>query len=419
MDSETRPTTGPSEKSISLRAVTDEELPRWYRQAGETFGSRIREGQIERFRTGLDLERTVGAWDGDVLVGTAAGFDMRVTVPGGARPLCTGVSLVTVQPTHRRRGLLRQLMGWLLDRAEERGDVFASLYASEGRIYSRFGFGPAAPAVKLVFRDGAARLRGDERLAEDVRLLPRHEAAAVMPGVHDRMAAAIPGSMGLPSHLWNRWSGPDTGEHPTRVAVLGAAGEERGYVVYRAIADWREGAPAAADGSLTIDSLVAVDTAAELELWRYVFGIDLMRTFTAKKRPVDDPVLLALDDPLAVAVEAGEPLWLRLLDVPVALETRSYPADGALCLEVADAARPRNAGRWQLTVSDGEGRTERTDDEPDLRLDVAELGAVYLGGTAVRDLVRAGRIEECLDGAAARADALLRSWPAPWNGTHF
>ena len=408
----------PGTGTVVLRPVTPDDFDRWLTCSVETFARRLREGEAERFARHLDLGRLVGAWDDDQLVGTAAGFDMRLTVPGGARLPCSGVSLVTVAPTHRRRGLLRAMMRWLFEQAAERGDPVAALYASEGTIYPRFGYGVAAPAVDIVLRGTATAILG-EPSSRRLRLIDRPAAADVLPRIHDRVAAATTGSVGVPAHIWNRWRGPDTGDRPTQVAVLGEPGDERGYVVYRATPDWREGAAAAADGTLVVDTLMAVDDRACLDLWRYVLSIDLMRTFVLKQRPVDDPGLFALADPLAVEVRAGEPLWLRLLDVPVALGRRSYAADGSVCLELEDALVPANTGRWQLDVRHGAASVRRTDASPDLALGVAQLASAYLGGTPLRALVRGGRIRECTAGAAERADTLFASWPAPWNGTHF
>lgn len=414
---------------VIVRPVTAEERPRWVTRSVETFGRRLREGEAERRARDLEGEQIVGAYDGEHLVGTAAGFAMPLTVPGGARLPCTGLSLVTVAPTHRRRGILRAMMAWLFARAQERGDALAALYASEGRIYRRFGYGAAAPAVDIVLRGSAARLAPHDGSTDapgrgELRLIDREEAAELLPVIHDRTAAGTTGSVRLPDHFWNRWREPDTSDHATHVAVLGPEGAERGYVVYTAVPEWREGPPAAADGTLTVEALVATDTDASLALWRYILSVDLMRTFVVSRRPVDEPALLALEDPLAAETRIGEPLWLRLLDVAAALEGRRYDADGTVCLELEDRALPRNAGRWRLDVTGGVGTAGRTDDPPDLALDVADLAGAYLGGaclgaTALRGLVRIGRVAERVDGAAHRADDLFRTWPAPWNGSHF
>ena len=51
---------------------------------------------------------------------------------------------------------------------------------------------------------------------------------------------------------------------------------------------------------------------------------------------------------------------------------------------------------------------------PSLSLDAADLGAIYLGGFSLADLARAGRTTELVDGARARADAMLSTGVRAW-----
>ena len=77
------------------------------------------------------------------VVATAGAFPFRLTVPGGAQVGVAAVTVVTVQPTHRRQGLLRQMMDEQLDDVARRGEPLAALTASEASIYERFGYGIA------------------------------------------------------------------------------------------------------------------------------------------------------------------------------------------------------------------------------------------------------------------------------------
>ena len=71
-------------------------------------------------------------------------MSFRITVPGGAQVPAAGVTRVGVQPTHRRRGINAAIMRAQLDDVHARGEPIAVLYASEGGIYGRFGYGLAA-----------------------------------------------------------------------------------------------------------------------------------------------------------------------------------------------------------------------------------------------------------------------------------
>src|SRR5206468_3009055 len=85
-----------------------------------------------------EFERTLAFFDGAEIVATAGIFSYQMTLPGGTLP-CGGVARISVQSTHRRRGLLTAMMRRQLDDMHERGEPLAALYASEAPIYGRFG----------------------------------------------------------------------------------------------------------------------------------------------------------------------------------------------------------------------------------------------------------------------------------------
>ena len=110
---------------------------------------------------------------------------------------------------------------------------------------------------------------------------------------------------------------------------------------------------------------------------------------------------------------------MRVVDAPAALSARSYATNGSLTLELTDPVCPWNEGTWRLDAGPDGATVSRATNEPELRLAATDLGALYLGGTAARTLLRAGRIEETRPGAADRFDALFRTARAPWCGDGF
>jgi len=126
-----------------------------------------------------------------------------------------------------------------------------------------------------------------------------------------------------------------------------------------------------------------------------------------------------LDDFRAAHVRVSDALHLRLVDVPGALAARRYLAPVDTVLEVTDELCGHNTGRWRLQGGPDGARCERTGDRPDLVLDVRDLAAVYLGGTSLPALVRAGLVVEQRPGAAIRVGATLASELAPWSDLVF
>ena len=92
----------------------------------------------------VEAERSLVADDAGAVVGHAAAYTRELTVPGAVVP-AAHVSQVGVAPTHRRRGLLTRMMHRQLREVAAAGrEPIAVLWASETKIYPRFGYGPAA-----------------------------------------------------------------------------------------------------------------------------------------------------------------------------------------------------------------------------------------------------------------------------------
>jgi predicted acetyltransferase len=145
-------------------------------------------------------------------------------------------------------------------------------------------------------------------------------------------------------------------------------------------------------------------------IWRFLLDVDWMAAVEAHLVPPDHPLFLLLATPRRIRYRMADALWVRVVDLPAALAGRAYGEGGPLVLEVHDAICEWNDGRWKLE----DGACERTDDEPDLVLEVSALGSAYLGATSFKQLRDALRVEERTAGAVERADALFAWRPLPW-----
>jgi predicted acetyltransferase len=246
-----------------------------------------------------------------------------------------------------------------------------------------------------------------------VRLVPLAEAKDVLAPIYDRVRKRTPGMFARTDAWWetrNLADPPDRrqGGGEKNVLVLDLDGQPAGYALYRVHTKFESGAAA---GHVDVIEALAEGPVATRELWRMLLEMDWKATLKGYRLPIDHPLLHQLRYPRRMQLRVGDGLWVRVVDVGAALEGRAYGGDGPVVLEVADAFLPENAGRWRIAG----GAAERTEDEPDLALDVGELGAAYLGGFTFGELVRSGVVRELREGGAARADALfLTETPKPW-----
>lgn len=398
---------------MELRPITDDELEAWRLELHANFGLDPASDPrgAERFRALIGAERMFAAFDRGEIVATAATFDLDVSVPGGGLVPMAGLTTVTVRPTHRRRGLLRGLMELHLDDARRRGFGVSGLWASESTIYGRFGYGVAAWSDKLEVPTSGITIAG-LGTPDDVDVVSDPSGAGI-DSIYDAARRTRPGQPSRSPAWWTYRRFEDRpaqrgGASPQRHAVARRGGAPVGYVAYRQRLAFEHGV---ATGSVEIVELVAVDDVAEASLWRYLATIDLFPNLRWWNAPVDALVPWLASDPRHVRRDRTDALWLRIEDVDATLAARRYGADGTLRLEVEGAVH-------ELTVADGVARASRTERAPDLRLDRASLGAVYLGGDAPSTLARIGRVRG-EPAAIELADRMFRTSRAPWCAEQF
>jgi predicted acetyltransferase len=392
-------------------ATTDEELAAGIGAIGHYFGGWPADLEAaQRFARNLPLERMHVAADDGKIVGGAGAFPFQLTVPGG-QVGCAGVTVVGVLPTHRRRGVMSGMMRAQLDDVRRRGEPIAALWASEEAIYRRFGYGMAALGTELQLGRGYHQLRTQPDPAARLRLVTLEEAKELVPPIYERVRLRTPGMYERTATWWESRlldDPPDRREEGAEknVAVVELEGVPAAYALYRVISKW-EGA--ANTGHVRVIEAMG-DDAAEVELWRFLLGVDWVATFRANHLPIDHPLLHQLVYPRRAQLRVYDTLFVRLVDVGAALSARSYASAEPLVLEVADDFLPDNAGRWRIAG----GGAERTEDAADLGLDVNEAASLYLGGFTASELVRAGVVRELREAAAVRADALFATPRKPW-----
>lgn len=359
-------------------------------------------------------------WVGRAARGIVANLGVYATslsLPGGTLLPNAGVTFVGVSQTHRRRGLLRQLMTSCLDEAVELGEPVASLYASEGAIYGRFGFGQSSPHVRYRLDRGRTRFRDpvDPALVEDA---DPDEALETFPPILEEVARHRP-SVGSAAERWRLALVEDPPDERG-----GASGRRlvqvpgRGYATYRVVSGDDDGVPA---GTVRVESLVASDAEADAALWQHVSDVDLTRSIEVGLRPPDDALPQLLLDATQAHVAGDAAVYTRLLDVPRAMTSRRYLDVGEVVLSVHDPMGYAE-GTYRLRVDPDGASCERTEagpDEADLVLPVDVLSTVWLGAVRTTQLLDARRLEERRPGAAARFDRMVAVERCPWTPFEF
>jgi predicted acetyltransferase len=397
--------------AIEIRTVSDDEVPAFRHCILTTFGEDLDadpEGDA-RMRALIPAAQRWGAFDGKTVVGTAGTYDHAIGVPGGGTIPMAGLTIVTVRPTHRRRGLLRALMQFHLEDARQRGFAIAGLWASEASIYGRFRYGIAAHSDVITIENAqTVVLREGVRADDAIDWLDDAAARDLLPAIYARATAERPGVLRRTEVWWRERRFIEAplfrgGMSKRRHVIARRGGEPVGYLAYRQKGAFDVSGP---NGKLDIVELVAIDSRAELSLWQFALRADLYPNVSYWNAPVDDALAWAVTDPRRIQRRRTDSLWLRIEDPAKALAARGYGADGTLRFASDGAA-------WELVVEAGHGRCSPTTRAAELVLAPTALGSLYLGGVSATQLARASLVRGDVT-ALALADRMFASSIAPW-----
>ncbi|TWE07330.1 GNAT family N-acetyltransferase [Rudaeicoccus suwonensis] len=342
-------------------------------------------------------------------------WPLQVTVPGPVALDVAGLTWVGVHPDHRRKGILTAMLRDHFERVHADPALHLSvLQASEPAIYGRHGYGMAGTELAVSLGRGttltapglepdAERIRTslvtirDGNIAERLQLLEKRIAATQL--------ASVVGDARFYRDVTTQSPEDLRGTERTQALFAQVDGEDVGVATFDRKHKWELGRPA---GELTVHRLIGTP-AARFALLRRLVDFDLMSTI--RLQCADQLVVDWVGGPRRTSsLTTLDGIWFRLVDLAEGLAQRRYATSCDVVVDVTDKACPWNAGTWRITTTaDGSAETTRSGQEPDIHLDVAALGAAYLGAGSLVTMLRAGLISEKTPGAVHRLWGAMRS----------
>lgn len=412
--------------SVEIRAITEDELEPYMAAIGTVFGEVRGEGEADRIKEVVGLDRTFAAFDGTRIVGTMGSYGLGLGVPGAVDVKAAGLTRVTVAGTHRRQGILTAMMEVHFEDAAANNEPVGALWASEMAIYGRYGYGLASDNVAIEMDCRLARLARPTAPDALTQLDPA-EAAETLPPLFEQIRRNRPGHLSRDQTWWTHRTLADFefmrhGAGPLCHVVASRDGEPVGFVLYRHKMKWDSNELPA--GTIEVLELSGVDPEAEHTLWSHVSSLDLYPNLSVWSQPVDSMVPSLAQNQRAVLRKTNDGLMVRVLDLCQALSTRRYDQPGELILSITDApsAIRSVAGTYQLVVdTDGTATCKPADAAPEVTVSCEVLGASYLGHVT-GGRVAAYQATGQLSGDAAAIDRFRRlfAWPvAPWCNEIF
>lgn len=402
--------------------VTEDNLLEIHRVTHTAFGEELKLERVEDEALVMEFDRMIAVTDGPDIVASAGAYSFDVTVPGNVTTPMAGVTWVGCLPTHRRRGILTQMMRHQLDDVASRGEAIAGLTASEAVIYNRFGYGVATHFVEAKLLKSRVQLRRVPDVGGAMRMVWSDDRLKTLAPLYEQWRRRRPGAISRSDGRWEQYLRDREFDRRGASAMFHAVheddnGQPDGYVTYRIKEGDGEG-----DNTLSVSEVIGLDAGVEAALWKFVFDVDLNDRFVLRTEPVDSPLPWRLVDQRAYhSSGVWDFLWIRVLDTAAALSARRYATEGTLAIEVVDAFRPDGAAAGRFRLDGGpQGATCVADPAatPDVTTTVEALGSVYLGGVRWSTLAAAGQVSGSGD-ALRRADAMFQSTPLPFCNTGF
>jgi predicted acetyltransferase len=293
-----------------------------------------------------------------------------------------------------------------------RGEIVATLRATQGGIYERFGYGVASRYATVELDRGRARLRDGVPAGGPIRYADPATQWEELAKIYAAAGVSWTGAIDRPPYWWRlrELIGGDTGW----TVVHGEPGAEDGFMRYSPVdaASW----PRDPQRTIVVDDWVAATPAAYRGLLRHLLAHDIADRILFTFTPIDGPLRHFFTDERVVGV-AGihDETWLRLVDVHSALDRRTYQQGRPVVVGVTDPILPANTGNYRVSAE----QVVRVDAPADLSTDITSLATVYLGGSTWTHLALAGRVIENRSGAIEDADALFATEVQPFGGTYF
>lgn len=376
--------------------------------AGRIQGSLLPDWTLCAFEDGK-IATTYGAWP------------LTLRFNGNAVPIA-GVTCVSTNPIHRRRGYLRQIMQADFQRLRDaKQQPMALLYASQAAIYQRFGYGIVSTHFKYQVDPRYIQFSFPADVPGTLREASKDDEFGLLVELYRRFRDDRTGYIHRGRAMWeaNVLSAPPSG-YVQNIVVYEEAGEPLGYMIYSSGSLNAEG-PGPGQ-HVEVQDLVWLNIAAYRAFWGHLARMELAKQVVWRAVPADDPLPHLLLEPRMLNATSRDGLLARIIDVPAALSARPYPEKALLRFEVIDDMCPWNAGKWEMDTG-AEPDLRRLDaalsSAVDLTLDIGTLAMLIFNQVSASEAARMGRLTVHDDRALPRWDAAMRTKYRPFCADSF
>lgn len=345
-----------------------------------------------------EVSEFIGIMDHSTLVGGMRLIDYSMNYHG-EMILAGGVGGVAVDLLHKKKGLAKALINYYLDYYEQKGSALAFLYPFRPDFYYKMGFGYGAKMNQYIFSPASLPLN---RFAGDLAYLTSEDLPLIRE-FYQRLTMSKHGYC-----LKSDWEYEGLIKHsatPRMMVGYKEGNEIRGYIAFgfrkghetnfvknnMVIREWLWETPEALSGLCHF-----LHTQAD-QINRIVFNTQ-DANFHWLLKDVRNPTDNIIPSVYHESNTAGVGVMYRIISIPkfIALNAKR-DFNGAtlnVALTVEDTLRPQNQGTHYVAIVNGcmTASEDSLEKAIELKLNIADLSALFLGSIDVKTLVRLGKL---------------------------
>jgi predicted acetyltransferase len=329
----------------------------------QCFNGTPEQGEVYQKSIGIENFRIL-CQDKEIIGGLAL-YSMGQWFGGESIPI-TGIAAVGIVPEYRGTGAAKTLMSEVLKELYTKDIPISTLYPATQRLYRSVGYEQAGTYCRWEVPLSSLSLTSRDLPIQKIKN-PKPE---LFIDTYRQQAKKINGYLDRNLAIWQTILDSSDGE--IYAYWVGETEKRQGYIIFQQrvieqelciqIKDWAALTPAAMKRLWTF----VADHRSQVEKCRWTGG-------------TVQPKLMLLSEQTGKIL--SQFIWfLRVINVPKALEMRPYPKHLEIELDFAitDELLPENSSHFKLQVSGGRGKVSQGG-KGDLKLNVKALAPLYTG----------------------------------------
>ena len=409
-------------QNLKRKKINSENISDFAKAEAIAYTALASEYYINRLKKLATPDRAIALFDENKIIGTANSFGESISLPSNKKAKVAAVSYVSVMPTHRRQGILSEMMKIQLNEIHSvHKEPLAVLWPSESAIYGRFGYAPTHEKHYSISKNNAKFLPQISSNNLKINFLNKKEAIECYVQVNNKLMESRPGVMELTNDWAERRIEDLISNHlsngPSYFIGIFDNKTPVGLVTYSIENNNDYGNMPA---SLHIWDILYLNIESAIKLWNFCLNIDLVEEIHAKGVPEDDVLEALLISPGDLNARLTTGLWIRIVDVINSLEARTYEHNGEIILKVEDSIIKDNNNTYLLNTNDkSTPKCEITSKNPDVEITIQGLSEIYLGTFDLNNLIASGNINIKNKKVIKTIKEIFKSEPKPFCPMHF